>query len=304
MVALAMARPPACLTAEADSRSDPRARRCDALEVGRGFRQKPIMSGHVAAIFRHPVKGFTPESLNHAQLAPDEGFPHDRVWAVENGPSGFDPAAPAWTPKQKFTVLAAIPAVAAVRTRYDDATGVFMAEAPGRAAFGGRLAEEDGRAAFAAWLSHVLPVDDQRGALRVVEARGGFRFTDHPQGQVSVINLASVRDLSARMGVELDPLRFRANVYVEGWPAWAENGWEGRPLMLGWAQATVFKPIVRCAATAVAPGTGAKDLEVVKALFDHYGHMNCGIYLNVTAAGRVALGDAVTAPQAAEDAAA
>ena len=45
--------------------------------------------------------------------------------------------------------------------------------------------------------------------------------------------------------------------------------------------------------------TGAKDLEVVKALFDNYGHMNCGIYLHVTRAGRVGLGDAVTMPQAA-----
>jgi len=102
-------------------------RRTGGLEIGSGFRQKPPMSGHVAAIFRHPVKGFTPESLDHVDLAPGEGFPHDRVWAVENGPSGFDPEAPAWTSKQKFTVLAAIPKVAAAKTRYDEATGVFSA---------------------------------------------------------------------------------------------------------------------------------------------------------------------------------
>ena len=98
------------------------------------------------------------------------------------------------------------------------------------------------------------------------------------------------------MGVELDPLRFRANVYVAGWPAWAENEWQGRQLMLGWAQAKVFKPIVRCTAPDVDPTTAEADLNVTKALFDHYGHLNCGIYVNVTAAGRVGLGDAVTAP--------
>jgi len=258
------------------------------------------MSGHVAAIFRHPVKGFTPESLDHVDLAPGEGFPHDRVWAVENGPSGFDPTAPAWTSKQKFTVLAAIPKVAAARTRYDEATGVFSAEAAGRPTFAGRLTEAQGREAFAAWLTTFLDPDDVRGPLKVMDARGNFRFTDHPQGQVSVINLASVRDLSAKMGVELDPLRFRGNVYVEGWPAWAENDWTDRGLMLGWAQATVFKPIVRCAATEVDPSTGVKDLEVVKALFDNYGHKHCGVYLTVTSAGRVGLGDAVTVPQAVE----
>ncbi|MBJ7412715.1 MAG: MOSC N-terminal beta barrel domain-containing protein [Phenylobacterium sp.] len=255
------------------------------------------MNGHVAAIYRHPVKGFTPEPLPHVDLAPGEGFPHDRIWAVENGPSGYDPDAPAFTPKQKFTVLAAIPKVAAARTRYDEASGVLTAEAPGAPVFSGRLADDHGRAAFAAWLTAILDADDLRGPLKVVDARGGFRFTDHPLGQVSVINMASVRDLSQKMGVELDPLRFRGNLYVEGWPAWAENEWSGRELMVGWGRAKVFKPIVRCAATGVDPATAVRDLDVVKALFDNYGHMFCGIYIQMTSAGRVALGDAATAPQ-------
>jgi uncharacterized protein YcbX len=256
------------------------------------------MSGYVAGIYRHPVKGFTPEPLAHVDVAPGEGFPDDRIWAVENGPSGYDPDAPAFTPKQKFTVLAAIPKVAAARTRYAD--GVLTVEAAGRPGFAGRLDEPLGREAFAAWLTDFLDDDDRRGPLSVVAAKGAFRFTDHPNGQVSIINLASVRDLSAKMGVELDPLRFRGNVYVEGWPAWAENDWAGRELMVGWARATVFKPIVRCAAIEVDPTTGVRDLEVVKALFENYGHMHCGIYINVTSSGRIGLGDAATAPHAME----
>jgi len=255
------------------------------------------MSGHVAAIYRHPVKGFTPEPLPHVDLAPGAGFPHDRVWAVENGPSGYDPDSPAFTPKQKFTVLAAIPKVAAARTRFDETTGVLSAEAPGAPTFAGRLDDADARDGFAAWLTAFLDPDDIRGPLKVVDARGAFRFTDHPLGQVSVINMASVRDLSQKMDVELDPLRFRGNLYVEGWPAWAETEWEGRELMVGWARAKVFKPIVRCAATEVDPTTAVRDLEVVKALFDNYGHMFCGIYIQMTSTGRVGLGDAVTAPQ-------
>ena len=184
------------------------------------------------------------------------------------------------------------------RTRYDEATGVLTAEAQGAPTFAGRLADTDGREAFAAWLTAFLDADHIRGPLRVVDARGRFRFTDHPLGQVSVINMASVRDLSEKMGVELDPLRFRANLYVEGWPAWAENDWEGRELMVGWARARVFKPIVRCAATEVDPTTAVRDLEVVKALFDNYGHMLCGIYIRVNSAGRVGLGDAATTPEA------
>jgi uncharacterized protein YcbX len=260
------------------------------------------MNGHVAAIFRHPVKGFTPEPLNAVQLAPGEGFPFDRLWAVENGPSGFDPAAPAFVPKQKFTVLAQIARVAAARTRYDEATGVLHVTGPEGREFAGRLEDPAACDAFAAWLTELLG-EDARGTLKVLKAPAEHRFTDHPLGQVSIVNLASVRDLGQRMGVELDPLRFRANLYVEGWPAWAENDWAGKPLMVGWARAEVFKPIVRCAATHVDPATAERDLDVCKALFDNYGHMFCGSYIRVTSAGGVGLGDAATAPEAASESA-
>jgi uncharacterized protein YcbX len=253
------------------------------------------MSGHVAAIFRHPVKGFTPEALDAVQLAPGEGFPFDRRWAVENGPCGFDPAAPAFVSKQKFTVLAHIARVATARTRYDAATGVLHVTAPGAREIAVRLEYPDGRETFAAWLTEFLG-EDVRGPLRVLDAPGAWRFTDHPLGQVSIVNLASIRDLGRRMGVELDPLRFRANLYVEGWPAWAENQWTDRPMMVGWAKASVFKPIVRCAATHVDPTTAERDLDVVKALFDNYGHMFCGVYVRVTEGGMVGLGDAATTP--------
>jgi uncharacterized protein YcbX len=278
--------------------SKPSNGRSVPLVAAHALRQLGNMSGHVAAIFRHPIKGFTPEALTHVDLTPGEGVPHDRIFAVENGPSGFDPAAPAFIPKQKFTVLMSIPQVAAARTRYDDATGTLSATAPDQPAFVGGLGDESGRAAFAAWMTGLLG-DEARGPLRVIEAPTVYRFTDHPQGQVSIINLASVRDLSQRVGAELDPLRFRANLYVEGWPAWAENGWTGQKLMLGWGAAEVFKPIVRCAAVNVHPDTALRDQDLTKALFDNFGHMHCGIYVRMTAPGRVSLGDAVSTPAVA-----
>jgi uncharacterized protein YcbX len=254
------------------------------------------MTGLLAGIFRHPVKGFTPEPLAEVELTPERGFPFDRVYAVENGPSGFNPQTPAFVPKQKFTVLAALPQVAAVRTRLHEATGTLEATAPGMRDFAGDLSAAAGRAALAASLSEFLG-EAAPGPLQVLAAPPSWRFTDHPRGQVSIINLASIADLSRRMGVELDPLRFRANLYVEGWPAWAENDWVGRRLMLGWAEAEVFQPIVRCAATEVNPQTAERDAEVPKALFDAFGHMQCGVYVHVTRPGRLGLGDACTAPQ-------
>lgn len=250
-------------------------------------------AGRIAGIFRHPVKGFTPEPLDHAELAVGAAFPNDRLFAVENGPSGFDPAQPGFIPKHKFAVLAVLADVAKARTRYDEATGMLSAVAPGLPPFAARLDEPAGRTDFAAWLTGLLGAGI-RGQLQIVQAPG-HHFLDHPLGHVSLINLASVRDLAAKIGKPVDPRRFRANLYVEGWPAWAELGDGIDAFALGPVRAKLFKPIVRCAATHVDPDTAERDLDIVRALFEHYGHQHCGIYLHVTEGGRVALGDAATA---------
>ena len=248
------------------------------------------MTPQITSLWRHPVKGFTPERLAAATLTAGGYFPCDRIYAVENGPSGFDPAAPAWVTKNRFTVLARLAEVARVRTAYDEATGVMTVTAPGHPDIAADLTAAEGRAAFEAWLTDFLGAAAD-GPLKVVRAPG-HRFTDHPLGHVSIINLASLRDLADKMGAPVDPLRFRANLYVDGWPAWSElEGQTGRPLALGAARATLFKPIVRCVATHVDPANGERDLDVLKALFDHHGHVNCGVYVQIAEGGAVAEGD-------------
>ena len=48
----------------------------------------------IQAIYRYPVKGLSPQPLGRVALKPGETLPADRLYAIENGPSGFDPAAP------------------------------------------------------------------------------------------------------------------------------------------------------------------------------------------------------------------
>lgn len=252
--------------------------------------QSGPMTGRIASIYRHPVKGFTPEPLGAVALSPGEPFPCDRLYAVEDGPSGFDPQQPAHISKTRFAVLAKIAQVAAARTVYDETNGVITASAAGHPDIEARLADDAGREAFPVWLTALLGPAAE-GPLKVIEGPDRHRFTDHRLGQVSIVNLASVRDLGARIGHTLDPLRFRANLYVEGWPAWAENDWVGRTLTLGGVEAQVFKPIVRCAAVGVDPVSAQRDLDLVKALFDQLGHVWCGVYVHVVAAGILAVGD-------------
>ena len=50
----------------------------------------------------------------------------------------------------------------------------------------------------------------------------GHSFSDVADKVVSIINLASVAALENAIGAPVHPLRFRGNLYVEGWPAWHE----------------------------------------------------------------------------------
>ena len=156
------------------------------------------MTGRIQSLWRHPVKGFTPERLKTAALTAGGYFPCDRIYAVENGPSGFDPAAPGFISKGHFTVLARLAQVARVRTAYDEASGVLRVSAIGRPDLAADLTTPEGRAAFETWLTDFLG-DEATGPLKVVQAPG-HRFTDHPLGHVSIVNLASVRDLSDKIG--------------------------------------------------------------------------------------------------------
>jgi len=67
--------------------------------------------------------------------------------------------------------------------------------------------------------------DELRGPPKVLHAPG-HSFSDVARKVVSIINLASVSALETAIGAPVNPLRFRGNVYVEGWPAWQSAGEE------------------------------------------------------------------------------
>src|SRR5206468_8583157 len=113
---------------------------------------------------------------------------------------------------------------------------------------------------------------------------------------VSLINRASIAALEVAMGVPVDRLRFRANVYFAGAPAWSEHDWVGSEITLGTARLRVIAPITRCAATQVNPATAERDLDIVAALKRAFGHINMGVYAEVVSAGEIAIGAAVLGP--------
>jgi len=244
----------------------------------------------IHAIYRYPVKGLSPEPLERTELAVHETLPGDRLYAIENGPSGFDPAAPRHQPKQRYLMLMRNERLAQLRTRFDHANHTLAIEAQGREAVRGDLRTPEGRAAIERFFA-VFCADELRGAPKVLHAPG-FSFSDVAHKVVSIINLASVAAVEGAVGRPVHPLRFRGNVYVMGWPAWHEFDLVGREIAVGkHARLKIIKPIVRCAATNVDPDTGMRDLSIPDTLLRSFGHANCGVYGEVVEAGDIARGD-------------
>lgn len=259
--------------------------------------------GVVSSLWRYPVKGFTPEPVSEALLFPGDFFPFDRLYALEVGHSGFDAENPKTISKMKFAVLARFAAVARLRTRYDEFAEVFEVTDEDGKAWRFDMASEAGRHSLARHVETVLArhedYDPVAFPLKVLSApdpavvHSHFRFTDSAKGFVSFLNLNSLRDLGQRIGRDLDPLRLRANIWIEDQAAFEDHDWVGKRIRLGeeGPEFEVLKTIVRCVATHVNPQTAERDIDLCTALWETYGHKECGIYARIVKGGAVRAGD-------------
>ena len=246
----------------------------------------------IDSLYRYPVKGLSPERLARARLSPGETVPGDRLYAIENGPSGFDPAAPKYFPKTQFLMLMRNERLATLETHFDDATHVLTIHGKGRELVRGDLSSKDGRLTVEAFFRRFMPAE-LRGPPKVLQAEG-HSFSDVAAKVVSIINLASVAALEDVTGAAVNPLRFRGNLQVEGWPAWHEFDVLNREIRVGPSvRLKVVKRIVRCAATEVDPDTGIRDLVIPRTLMENLGHTDCGIYGEVITGGTITSGDEV-----------
>jgi uncharacterized protein YcbX len=245
----------------------------------------------IEAIYRYPVKGLSPQSLVRIPLSVGQTLPADRLYAIENGPSGFDPKAPAYFPKQRFLMLMRNERLAALRTDYDEPSHTLSIQWEGREAARGDLRSKEGRLTIEAFFRRFMP-KELYGPPKVLFGEG-HSFSDVAKKVVSIINLASVAAVETAAGAAVHPLRFRGNIYVAGWPAWHEFDLLDREIAVGGARLKVVKRIQRCAATEVDPDTGIRDLAVPRTLLDNFGHADCGVYAEVVAGGDIAVGDAI-----------
>ncbi len=249
------------------------------------------MSGpaRIVSLYRYPVKGLSGEKLKSVSLQPDATFPADRAFAIENGPSGFDPAAPSWQPKIKFLCLMRNAKLAALETLYDDASGILAVMKDGVPMVEASLKTEAGRSAIEYFFQDFMR-GETRGPVKVLEAPG-HSFSDVAAKVAHIVNLETVEDLAATIKKEVHPLRFRANIYLTGWKPWSEFELIGKTIRVGGVDMKITKRVVRCAATEVNPSTTERDIDIPEAIWRKTGETDLGIYARAVTAGKIAEGD-------------
>lgn len=243
----------------------------------------------VVSLYRYPVKGLSAQPLDSVDLRAGETIPFDRAYAIEDGPSFFDPDNPKFLPKVCFLTLMRHERLAALKTEFDEASETLTIFRRGKQVARGRLNTLIGRQIleefFAAYMKGEL-----KGPPHIVFAPG-HSFSDKAAKCVHFVNLATVRDVERITGAALDPLRFRANVYFDGAEAWEERRWVGREIRAGGAVFEVFAETVRCDGTNVNPATAQRDTSIPPELVRTFGNANLGFYATVKTGGKAARGD-------------
>jgi uncharacterized protein len=249
--------------------------------------------GRIAAIYRYPVKGLSAEPLRAVRVATGQALPLDRCFALARPGAPFDPKSPRWLSKSHLLMLMRDERLAELRVAYDDARGMLRIERAGELLLEEDVRTAEGRTAIEALFEAVMG-GRLDGRPRLVEAPGHV-FTDSATKYLSLINLETLRELERAVGREVHPLRLRANLYVEDLPSRVELDWVGRELAIDGSDVrfAVAQRIDRCAATNVDPETARRDMNLPLELCRHFGHIDCGVYLEVRHAGHLEVGQQI-----------
>ncbi len=257
------------------------------------------MTVTVAHLYRYPVKGLSAESLERITLARGGAVPGDRQYALALPSVSCGGESPRWLAKSCFLTLMRNPRLAALETRFEEATATLVIGRNGKPLIAGCVATPEGRDTIETFLYTFLD-GELPGPPRLVSAAAGGIFSDHPDPLLSVIGLPTIAEIERVAGVPIDPLRFRANVYLAGTVPWQEFGWIGQMITVGQVRLHCLDRVDRCAATTVQPGSGVRDINIPKLLEHCFGHTDCGVFTAVATTGEISIGAQVASPPLAD----
>ncbi len=255
----------------------------------------------VVALYRYPVKGFTPERCERITVLPGGRVVGDRVLNFRFNDAPV--ADTAWCRKYHGVVLANTPGLARLNVTFDDQKQRLRIAFENHVLADDTLDEAGRQRLVDAITGYVMSLDENplkgqptRLPLKLVGDGAMPRYQDNVDGMVTLHSRESLASAGAALGdANLDEARFRHNIVIEGAAAWAEQSWVGGKLRVGDVEFDVAKPEVRCLATHANPRTGERDLQVMQTLIQAFkqAQPTFGVGMLSTAGGEIRLGDAV-----------
>ncbi len=257
----------------------------------------------VAALYRYPVKSFTPEACEFLTVLDEGRIAGDRVLGIRFANSGaLDDA---WSKKYEFVALVNTPGLVRLKLRFDHESLRLRLSLEGTVLVD-EVLDNNGRKQIAAAIeNYVLQLDEnplsshpERLPLRVVGDGITSRYQDNEAGQITLHSRESLTAVASAIGDEdLSELRFRSNIAIEGLKAWEEQSWIGRKIRIGKVIFDVVIPKGRCLATHANPQSGERDLPILKTLISAFNQKKPTFAIGMVASGaggQIHVGDNVS----------
>ena len=246
---------------------------------------------HVAALYRYPVKGFTPEECETLTVLDEGRIAGDRVLGIRFADT--EAADDAWSRKYGMVALINTPGLARLRVTFDPKAFRLLISLETSVLVDEVLNPEGRRRIGAVLADYVLKLDQnplthhpERLPLRVIGDGLSPRYHDEEPGRVTLHGRGSLQALEAALGEDVSELRFRSNIAVDGLNAWEEQSWVGRRIRIGTVEFEVVKPKTRCLATHANPITGERDLPILTTLIQKMGQENPTFAVAMLPSGR------------------
>ena len=96
---------------------------------------------------------------------------------------------------------------------------------------------------------------------------------------ISLININSIKDLSAILGKEIEYQRFRGNIYIDNAEPWEERNWIGKTITINNIKFKVDMHIPRCSVTNLKPNTDINTINLPLEIKKIFNHTDMGVYL-------------------------
>ena len=253
------------------------------------------MSNSIQSIYRYPIKGLSGERLDKVDLIANEVIAGDREYAFARAGVDFNPDHPQYMQKTNFLALVRDQKLASLKTKYNTVSKRLSFYKHGAVLIDVSLTSPIDCQRIGAFLGNYLDMSPHK-LPRIVRATHGTKkhsFSDVPDKAISIINLSSIMEFSKQIGIEIDPMRFRANINFKNNIPWQEFDWVNKKIRIGDAILNIFKRTQRCAATDVNPFSAIRDVNIIKELNRHYHHLDMGVYATVIKSGTIKFGDKI-----------